>query len=79
MSRIYQEAWDHWHTDHPACPHCGELCYDAWELFVHNAKEVVEEWECIGCNKPYRIERHVDVCYTTEPISEDKGGNNEAM
>jgi len=77
MSRIYQEAWDHWHTDDPVCPHCGEIVCDAWELFVHDANEVVEEWECIGCNKPYRIERHIDVSYSTMPIAKTNGDGHE--
>jgi phage terminase large subunit GpA-like protein len=78
MSRIYQEAWDHWHTDDPVCPHCGELCYAAWELF-EGPDNLVEHHECEKCEKSYMIERHVDVCYTTKPISEDKGGNNETL
>lgn len=66
---------DHNFTDEAVCPHCGHKHNDSWDFFYDvDVNEIEIEADCMSCNKPMIITRHVIVDYCTrkpEETSED--------
>jgi hypothetical protein len=52
-------------TKNPICPHCGKEEMEAWDIdFGYDAEGDTEVF-CCSCDKPYKVYRRVDVCYST--------------
>ena len=52
------------------CPHCGKEFEDSWELCQKD--EDVYEYDCDQCEKPFAVQAHISVTYTTTKIEESK-------
>lgn len=57
------EPIDTEHTSEVVCPHCGKAQSDSWEF------KDSEDVECGSCEKPFHVERHTSVTYTTTKTS----------
>ena len=68
--------YDHWHTDEPVCPHCGDKMLDGWQVFDVGA-EYVEGIECDSCGKEFNIERNTSISYTTKAAIAAAEGRTE--
>lgn len=51
------------YNQEPVCPHCGEICGDAWEIDFNQSECAVVE--CGKCGKEYSICRDISVTYST--------------
>jgi hypothetical protein len=56
------------YNPYPVCPYCGRKYRDAWELSFDGDMEGSTEVECGGCEKPYTIQRNVEVTYSTTKV-----------
>jgi hypothetical protein len=59
MSDLVRQDW-------PVCPYCGHAHKDAWEWDLGPGLEGDGEFECVDCDKPFRVSRICDVSYTTK-------------
>lgn len=50
----------------PICPYCGCAMRDAWEL-----GDDPDKVDCGACGETYKVERHVEVTYSTSKIPAD--------
>lgn len=57
-----------WRNDHPVCPYCGHVEYDAWEIDFGHEDNASIDFPCPSCDKEYLLERSIIVSYTTAPI-----------
>jgi hypothetical protein len=51
------------------CPHCYKEFKDSWELCQKD--EDVYEYDCDQCEKPFTVQAHVSVTYTTSKLKEE--------
>jgi hypothetical protein len=56
------------YNSEPVCPHCGCKKKDAWEINFGDDLEGSTETTCDGCEEEFRVERNVEVTYTTSKI-----------
>lgn len=56
------------------CPHCGYKDKDSWERTGDDGE--MKEIDCDSCDKPFTVETHVSVSYTSY-IKEAKLQNKE--
>jgi transcription elongation factor Elf1 len=57
-------------TSLATCPHCGKEFEDSWELCQKD--EDIYEYDCDQCEKPFAVQAHISVTYTTTKIEESK-------
>ena len=60
----------HDYTHEPVCPYCGRVYGDAWEINFGGDMEGSTEITCGACEKDFSVDRHVEVTYSTTPLSE---------
>lgn len=58
-------------TDQPTCPACGYVHEDAWEWNFGPGLDGSGSHDCDECGAPFKVERIVDVCYTTTAVTVD--------
>lgn len=61
MSRPYEFDFN----EDPICPYCRAVLGDAWEY--NGGDEGSFDVECGDCERPFIVERHISVKYSTKP------------
>lgn len=61
----------------PVCPYCGHKRGDAWEINFGLGLEGSTEIDCGNCEKPYFVERNIEVTYSTSPLPQPPAAGEE--
>ena len=58
------QEWDTHYTDLVACPYCGFIDKDSWEIDEEG------EWYCNSCGKRMFVSIHTSVKYSTRKVED---------
>lgn len=67
-------AFDTEYQHVPVCPHCGSEHHDWWDGVPQSADDgSTWEVECESCEKPFKIEMHKNINFSTRGAAHAKG------